>query len=57
MKKESFVTFDEQKHLADMERVKLSIKKTESFYAKRDYGKKLKKMEKELESYRRWSKS
>ena len=57
MKKESFDTFDEQKHLADMERVKLSIKKTESFYAKRDYGKKLKKMERELESYRRWSRS
>lgn len=44
----------EQKHIAEMERLKEAIKNTNSEYLKRDYSKKLKKMKSELVEYRYW---
>ena len=44
----------EEMHIAEMDRLKEAIQKTESPYLKRDYGKKLKSMERELEEYRRY---
>ena len=44
----------EQRHIAEMERLKEAIKNTNSEYLKRDYSKQLKKMESELLEYRYW---
>ena len=39
------------KHIAEMERLKEAIAKTESEYLKKDYSKALKRMKKELAEY------
>ena len=43
-----------EKHVAEMERLKTAIDKTDSEYLKRDYGKALKRMERELREYDRY---
>lgn len=40
-----------ENHIAEMERLKKAMKETRSDYLRIDYGKKLKKMKKELEIY------
>lgn len=40
-----------KKHVAEMERLKAAIKKTNSEYLKRDYTKALKRMQSELDVY------
>ena len=42
-----------EKHVAEMERLKTAMEKTDSEYLKRDYGKALKRMERELREYDR----
>ena len=42
------------KHVAEMERLKEAIAKTESEYLKKDYTKALRRMEKELVEYDRY---
>jgi len=44
----------EEMHIAEMDRLRKAIQKTESPYLKRDYQKKIRSMEKELEEYRRY---
>lgn len=44
----------EKRHIAEMERLKEAMRNTNSQYLKRDYRKKLKKMEAELREYRKW---
>jgi hypothetical protein len=43
-----------EKHIAEMERLKDAIDKTESEYLKRDYKKALKRMSAELKEYDRY---
>ena len=43
-----------EKHVAEMERLKTAMKKTDSEYLKRDYGKALKRMQRELRDYARY---
>ena len=43
-----------EKHVAEMERLKIAIAKTKSEYLKRDYSKALKRMERELKEYDRY---
>lgn len=43
-----------KKHIAEMERLKTAIEKTDSEYLKRDYEKALKRMQKELREYDRY---
>ena len=43
-----------EKHVAEMERLKTAIKKTDSEYLKRDYKKALKRMSAELKEYNRY---
>ena len=43
-----------EKHVAEMERLKTAIKKTDSEYLKRDYKKALKRMSAELKEYDRY---
>jgi hypothetical protein len=43
-----------EKHIAEMERLKNAIDKTESEYLKRDYKKALKRMSAELKEYDRY---
>ena len=40
-----------EKHVAEIERLKTAIKKTDSEYLKRDYKKALKRMQRELRDY------
>ena len=40
-----------EKHVAEMERLKTAMEKTDSEYLKRDYEKTLKRMQKELKEY------
>ena len=40
-----------EKHVAEMERLKTAMGKTDSEYLKRDYEKALKRMQKELKEY------
>ena len=42
------------KHIAEMERLKTAMEKTDSEYLKRDYGKALKRMQRELRDYDRY---
>ena len=43
-----------EKHVAEMERLKTAMEKTDSEYLKRDYSKALKRMERELKEYDRY---
>ena len=43
-----------EKHIAEIERLKKKKKKTDSEYLKRDYGKDLKRMQRELRDYDRY---
>ena len=43
-----------EKHVAEMKRLKTAIEKTDSEYLKRDYGKALKRMQRELRDYDRY---
>ena len=43
-----------EKHVAEMERLKTAMEKTDSEYLKRDYGKALKRMQRELKDYDRY---
>ena len=40
-----------EKHVAEIERLKTAMEKTDSEYLKRDYEKALKRMQKELKEY------
>lgn len=44
----------EQKHVAEMERLKDAIARTDSKHLKKDYTKALKRMQNELKEYRRY---
>lgn len=44
----------EQEYLDEIGRLKTAIMKTESAYLKRDYSKRIKRMENELKEYRRF---
>ena len=44
----------ERMHIAEMDRLKEAIQKTRSPDLKRDYQKKIRSMERELEEYRRY---
>lgn len=44
----------EQAHIAEMERIKVAMEKTDSHYLKRDYAKALRRMQNELKEYRRF---
>lgn len=44
----------EERHIAEMDRLRTAIQKTESECLRRDYGKALKRMEDELKEYRRY---
>ena len=43
-----------EKHVAEIERLKTAIKKTDSEYLKRDYKKAIKRMSAELKEYDRY---
>lgn len=43
-----------EKHVVEIERLKTAMKKTDSDYLKRDYGKALKRMQIELRNYDRY---
>ena len=43
-----------ERHVAEMDRLREALEKTQSNYLKRDYGKKLARMQKELKEYDRW---
>ena len=43
-----------EKHVAEIERLKTAMEKTDSEYLKRDYGKALKRMQRELRDYDRY---
>lgn len=43
-----------QAHVNEMNRLREAINKTSSNYLRRDYGKKLSRMEKELKEYDEW---
>lgn len=43
-----------EKHVEEMERLREALTKTQSNYLKRDYGKKLARMQKELNEYDKW---
>lgn len=43
-----------EKHVAEMERLRVAIEKTKSFQLKRDYQKRLDRMQKELDEYDRY---
>lgn len=43
-----------EKHIAEMNRLRTAINKTDSVYLKNDYKKALKRMQKELDEYDRY---
>ena len=43
-----------KRHIEEMERIEAAMRKTESEYLKRDYGKALKRMRADLIEYDRW---
>ena len=43
-----------EKHVAEIERLKAAMEKTDSEYLKRDYGRALKRMQRELIDYDRY---
>lgn len=48
------MTNAEEAHIAEMNRLREAIKKTDSEYLKADYSKALKRMKRELKEYRRF---
>lgn len=48
------MTKAEQEHIAEINRLKSAIEKTQSKYLKKDYAKRIKRMESELAEYRRF---
>lgn len=45
------------KHLQEMQELRQAIEKTKSPYLKKDYGKALKRKERELREYDRWKRN